>query len=43
VRTTARMHAFIPGESPPEVNTPIFLMSAIKKSARTGTFIFLQK
>jgi hypothetical protein len=29
VRTTARMAAFIPGASPPEVKTPIFLIGFI--------------
>jgi hypothetical protein len=29
VRTTALMAAFIPGESPPEVKSPIFLICVI--------------
>jgi hypothetical protein len=42
VRTTERIAAFIPGESPPEVKTPIFFISeAIQnfKGSKLGNFI----
>jgi hypothetical protein len=31
-RTTALMAAFIPGESPPDVKSPIFLICVIEKA-----------
>jgi hypothetical protein len=41
VRTTALMQAFMPGESPPEVNTPIFLtLECINVTLPDGNSVF---